>query len=159
MLSYKDPLRVLHSIWKYLKAFLFLLIVPIVGLVFLILNLLKIIAPGCMFTFATTKILNQIHLNDWKNSSNIKKISDLEFLFSLDMYKVSIKLVFNAEVLIFFLFQWFVLKGLEDKLKSSTLGAPAPDVKVLDILSKKTVSLLSRAKTGRPLVLNFGSCS
>ena len=112
-----------------------------------------------MFTFATTKILNQIHLNDWKNSSNIKKMSDLEFLFSFDMYKVSIKLVFNAEVLIFSLFQWFVLKGLEDKLKSSTLGAPAPDVKVLDILSKKTVSLLSRAKTGRPLVLNFGSCS
>merc|ERR1712227_994696 len=141
MLSYKDPLRVLHSIWKYLKAFLFLLIVPIVGLVFLILNLLKIIAPGCMFTFATTKILNQIHLNDWKNSSNIKKMSDLEFLFSFDMYK------------------WFVLKGLEDRLKSSTLGAPAPDVKVLDIFSKKTVSLLSRAKNGRPLVLNFGSCS
>jgi len=141
MLAHKDPLGVLNSIWKYLKAFLFLLFVPIVGLVFIILNLLKNITPRCMFKFATTKILSQIHLNDWKNSSNITKMSDLKFLFSFDMYK------------------WFVVKGLEDKLKSSTLGAPAPDVKVLDILSKKTVGLLSRAKNGRPLVLNFGSSS
>jgi hypothetical protein len=52
-----------------------------------------------------------------------------------------------------------VVKGLEDKLKYSTLGASAPHAKVFDILSKSTVDLLSLAKTGRPLVLNFGSCS
>ena len=158
MLAHKDLLRVLYSIWKYLKVFLFLLFVPIVGIVFIILNLLKIIAPRCMFKFATTNILNQIHLNDWKNSSNITKMSDLKFLFSFDMYKVSLKMVFK-QVLIIYSFQWFVVKGLEDRLKSSTLGSPAPDVKVLDILSKKTVGLLSRAKNGRPLVLNFGSSS
>jgi len=124
-----------------LKAFLFLLIVPFVGLVFMILNIFKIIAPGCMFKLATTKILSQIHLNEWKNSSNLTKMSDLQFLFSFAMYK------------------WFVVKGLEDKLKYSTLGASAPDAKVYDVLSKKTVDLLSLAKTGRPLVLNFGSCS
>ena len=85
-------------------------------------------------------------------------MSDLKFLFSFDMYKVSLKMVFT-QPLIFYSLQWFVVKGLEDRLKSSTLGAPAPDVKVLDILSMKTVGLLSRAKNGRPLVLNFGSSS
>lgn len=86
MLTYTEPFR---DIFRYLKAFLFLLIVPIVGLVFLILNIFKIIAPGCMFKIATTKILSQIHLNEWKNSSNLTKMSDLKFLFSFDMFKVA----------------------------------------------------------------------
>ena len=106
MLTYSEPLRVLRGSFRYLKAFLFLLIVPIVGLVFLILNIFKIIAPGCMFKIATTKILSQIHLNEWKNSSNLTKMSDLKFLFSFDMFKVvnrSIVTVF-IQMLIFFLF-------------------------------------------------------
>ena len=89
MLTCRVALTGLRYISKYLKASLFLLTVPIVGLVFLILNLLKIIAPGCLFKVATTHILSQIHLNDWQNRQNLKKMSDLKFLFSLDMFKVS----------------------------------------------------------------------
>ena len=102
MLTYSEPLRVLRGILRYLKAFLFLLIVPIVGLVFLILNIFKIIAPGCMFKIATTQILSQIHLNEWKNSSNLTKMSDLKFLFSFDMFKV-VKRSPLIQMLFFFL--------------------------------------------------------
>ena len=103
MLTYTEPLRVLRCIFRYLKAFLFLLIVPFVGLVFLILNIFKIIAPGCMFKLATTKILSQIHLNEWKNSSNLTKMSDLKFLFSFAMYKVANRFTFLHSNIIFFI--------------------------------------------------------
>ena len=38
-------------------------------------------------------------------------------------------------------------------------GEPAPNPSVYDLATKKTVSLLSTGSRGRPLVLNFGSCS
>ena len=56
-------------------------------------------------------------------------------------------------------FQWKVLSGIDDAMKDAYLGAPAPDIPVLNISSKKTINLLSLASEGRPLVLNFGSCS
>ena len=44
-------------------------------------------------------------------------------------------------------------------LKEAQEGSPAPSPDLYDLSTRQVVSLLSRARPGRPLVLNFGSCS
>ena len=82
----------------------------------------------------------------------------MDFLFSYDIFEVGLnqkRLLIKLEIFL----QWKVVKGIENVLKKSTLGSPAPDVPVLDVATKKVVNLLSICKEGRPMVLNFGSCS
>jgi len=94
-----------------------------------------------MHNLVTTKLLSKIHFNEWKFSQNVKSVDDLGFIFSADIFK------------------WKVEKGIEDALKDATLGSRAPDVPVYDVSTKKIINMLSKSKQGRPLVLNFGSCS
>ena len=58
-----------------------------------------------------------------------------------------------------FFLQKQLLHGLDNALKDAQVGEAAPDPSVYDLASRKTVSLLTTATPGRPLVLNFGSCS
>ena len=58
-----------------------------------------------------------------------------------------------------FFLQKQLLHGLDNALKDAQVGEAAPDPSVYDLTSRKTVSLLTTATPGRPLVLNFGSCS
>ena len=51
------------------------------------------------------------------------------------------------------------MHGLENATKEALKGEAAPNPPVYDLATGKTVSLLSTASKGRPLVLNFGSCS
>ena len=52
------------------------------------------------------------------------------------------------------------LKGVSyDLSKRAFYGEPAPNAKVISLDGKMKYQLLDFAKTGRPLVLNFGSCT
>ena len=44
-------------------------------------------------------------------------------------------------------------------LKEAQKGLTAPNPELYDLNTRKVVSLLSRSQAGRPLVVNFGSCS
>jgi len=94
-----------------------------------------------MYKIVTKKLLSKIEFNQWKNSEKVQTVDDLNFIFSTEIFK------------------WKVLSGIEDATKDAVLGAPAPDVPILNVSSKKTINLLSLSSSGRPLVLNFGSCS
>jgi len=123
---------------KYFRASLIFFSIPILFLVYIVLNVLKRIAPKFLFKIATSQLPK---FNKWKINQNITSVEDLDFLFSYDIFK------------------WKVEKGIEDVLKQSTLGSPAPDVQVLDVATNKVINLLSNSKEGRPMILNFGSCS
>ena len=61
------------------------------------------------------------------------------------------------------LFGWEMLKTVTrqvvlDGLKEAKIGKEAPNPEVLDLFGNNR-KLLSEAKQGRPVVLNFGSCS
>ncbi len=43
--------------------------------------------------------------------------------------------------------------------KTAELNGPAPNPEVIDLVTKKVKHLLDYQKKGRPLVLNFGSCT
>ena len=140
---------------KYFKASLIFLSIPLLFLVYILLNVLKKVAPKFLFKIATTKLPK---FNQWKFSQKITGIEDLDFLFSYDIFEVGLnqkRLLIKIKIFL----QWKVVKGIENVLKKSTLGSPAPDVPVLDVATNKVINLLSNCKEGRPMVLNFGSCS
>jgi len=141
MTLHQGPVRVLRRAIQYLKAFVIILQIPFLFLAFLILNTLKRIAPNLLFKFITSNVLSQINLTSWGNYKNIKSVDDLDFLFSVDIFK------------------WKVEKGIEDALKTTNLGSEAPDFPVLDADSGTKTTLLSGSRPGRPHVLFFGSCS
>merc|ERR1712156_14754 len=105
---------------------------------FLVLNILRVIAPDF-----TLNMFKNKHQSDTKLrfAENMKSVDDIAFLFSF------------ARV------QKQLLHGLDNALKDAQVGEAAPDPSVYDLTNRKTVSLLSTATPGRPLVLNFGSCS
>jgi len=126
---------------KYMKVALIIFQIPFLCIAFLVLQILKRIAPGLMYKIVTQNMLSKIEFNQWKNSEKVQTVDDLNFIFSTEIFK------------------WKVLSGIEDAMKDAVLGAPAPDVPILNVSSKKTINLLSLSSSGRPLVLNFGSCS
>jgi len=129
------------KILKYLKATLIIFQIPFLCLAFLIAQILKRIAPGLMYKIVTKNMLSQLGIDQWNNSENIQSVDDLNFMFSADIFKF----IFSS--------------GINDAMKDADLGSPAPDVPIMNIHSKKTINLLSLASKGRPLILNFGSCS
>ena len=50
-------------------------------------------------------------------------------------------------------------ESIANLLKSARVGDLAPDAPVFHLTRKVSTTLLSSASPGRPLVLNFGSCS
>merc|ERR1712127_316805 len=51
------------------------------------------------------------------------------------------------------------MNEVRDTLKPAQLGQQAPNPTLVDLESKAKKELLSFARAGRPLVLNFGSCT
>jgi len=71
----------------------------------------------------------------------MKTIEDIAFIGSMDNLKgMTGNLIRNA-------------------LKEAQEGSPAPNTEVVNLVSRKSGKLLDWAKKGRPLVLNFGSCT
>jgi len=77
----------------------------------------------------------------WRFDEQVKSVEDIEFIFSF----VTVKETFST--------------GITNALKEAQEGCPAPSPDLYDLKTKQVVSLLSRGRPGRPLVLNFGSCS
>ena len=71
----------------------------------------------------------------------IKTIQDFAFILSLDSVTMEVK------------------GKMRDILKEAQLGQPAPNLELVDLATKAKMPLLSLAKAGRPLVVNFGSGS
>ena len=71
----------------------------------------------------------------------IKTIQDFAFILSLDSVTMEVK------------------GKMRDILKEAQLGLPAPNLELVDLATKAKMPLLSLAKAGRPLVVNFGSGS
>ena len=84
----QGPRMVLRRALQYLKVFGIILQIPFLFLAYIILNTLKRIAPKLLFKFITSNVLSKINLQSWKNFSNISSVDDLDFLFSVDIFKV-----------------------------------------------------------------------
>ena len=74
-------------ILKYLKVSFIIFSIPFLFLVYIILNVLRKIAPKLLFNIATQKLPK---FNQWKFSQKISGVEDLDFLFSYDIFEVSL---------------------------------------------------------------------
>jgi len=123
---------------RCLKILLVLLRLPASLAFFLVMNTLRIIAPEFTLNMFKKKLSTT---GKWGFAEKINSVDDMDFLFSF----VAVKKTF--------------LLGIKNALKEALEGEPAPNPSVYDLATKKTMSLLSTSTKGRPLVLNFGSCS
>ena len=76
-----------NRILKYLKVSFIIFSIPFLFLVYIILNVLRKIAPKPLFNVATQKLPK---FNQWKFSQKISGVEDLDFLFSYDIFEVSL---------------------------------------------------------------------
>jgi len=108
---------------------------PLNVLLTVISNIARIIAPNVVFRY-TKKIMDSEIMK-----RGVEKPEDATFLFSMDRVKMQTKM------------------QIRDVMKTAELGHLAPDAELVDLETRKRVSLLSLARAGRPLILNFGSIS
>merc|ERR1719239_1191339 len=74
-----------------------------------------------------------------KLMDSIKSTEDIGFMFSLDKVKM------------------MTMNNIRDILKEAQVGETAPNPELIDLETRTKLPLVSLAKAGRPLVLNFGS--
>jgi len=112
--------------------------VPFQFIILFAMKLSNLIAPGFIIGLMNKKgdDMMPAYIRD-----NLKTVDDAKFLFSSDRI-------------------WQMVKTkLQNIYKDADKGAAAPNPKVVVLDSGEEVDLLSFAKVGRPLVLNFGSCT
>lgn len=74
--------------------------------------------------------------------------------------KMTVNSTKDTPFLFTFRFVWIrAIKSIMDIMKPAQLGGKAPNLELVDLEKKSSVFLLDMAKAGRPLVLNFGSCT
>jgi len=119
---------------------LYVLLLPVPGALafFLVLNLMRFLAPDFTFRMMKKKLATT---GTWNFDEKVKSVEDIEYIFSFAPVKET-----------FF-------TGISNALKEAQRGSAAPDLELYDLNTRQVVSLLSRARPGRPLVVNFGSCS
>jgi len=108
-------------------------------LTFCLFNLGRIVAPD-MLVKRTREKLKKKGGNLTQNME-IKTVDDMAFLFSWDMVRMQIR------------------KAVKEIFNEVALGQAAPNPELVSLASGKSTLLLEYAKQGRPLVLNFGSCT
>jgi len=117
--------------WILLRGFLLYLYV-------LMMKTINIIAPD----WTLRMIQKRMQEKDLKElQDTVKSTDDAQFFFSFDM-------PWNQ-----------TRKHLRDTLKEAQLGDISPNPSLVNLTDRSSAPLLSFAKTGRPLVLNFGSCT
>jgi len=72
---------------------------------------------------------------------NMESSSDVAFFMSLDRVRHQ------------------TMNQLRDILKEAQMGRAAPNPELIDLATRAKLPLLSLARAGRPLVINFGSCT
>jgi len=118
-------------------GFIFMVKLPLKLAATVLLNIANYIAPGPLFTFLDKRIPP----HPIPFPSEFQSTKDMKFLFSLERVARRVRM------------------EVRDVFKPAQLGEKAPDIELMDLDSRKNTSLLSLARVGRPLVLNFGSCT
>lgn len=113
---------------------------PIALLAYLTFNLARIVAPGLLINFIKGSATRQ-KMHPQKLMDSIKSTEDIGFMFSLDKVKM------------------MTMNNIRDILKEAQVGKTAPNPELIDLETRAKLPLISLAKAGRPLVLNFGSCT
>jgi len=121
-------------------AVVLLVKLPVSLLAFLAFNLARIVAPGLLVN-AIKGNASKREMHPKKLMDSIKSTEDMGFMFSLDKVKM------------------MTMNNIRDILKEAQVGQPAPNPELIDLETRAKLPLLSLAKAGRPLVLNFGSCT
>jgi len=129
-------------------SLLFLIKVPIYLAGLLVANIVNIVAPGLVLSMVKKKMLNSNDLTDDSAGNgnkfkwgNIESSADVAFFVSLDLVRQK------------------TMARLRDILKEAQVGGAAPNPELIDLDTKAKLPLLSLARAGRPLVINFGSCT
>ena len=142
--------------YKCLKVLKVLLLsVPRTFAFFLVLNMMRALAPDFTFRMMKKKLIDTT--GTWRFDEKVKSVEDIEFIFSFATVKVDTLLktyIDDTEEL-----QETFFTGISNALKEAQKGSTAPNPELYDLNTRKVVSLLSRSRPGRPLVINFGSCS
>jgi len=112
---------------------------PVALLAYLAFNLARILVPGILVNTMKGK-KNEAGM-PVKMIDSFESTEDFGFLFSLDKVKM------------------MTMNNIRDILKEAQIGHPAPNLELIDLETRAKVPLLSIARAGRPLVLNFGSCT
>jgi len=113
---------------------------PIALLAYLAFNLARIVAPSLLINFIKGSATRQ-KMHPQKLMDSIKSTEDIGFMFSLDKVKM------------------MTMNNIRDILKEAQVGETAPNPELIDLETRAKLPLISLAKAGRPLVLNFGSCT
>jgi len=129
-------------------SLLFLIKVPIYLVGFLLANIANIIAPGLMLAMVKKLMLKSKDLADDSAANGnkfkwgkIESSADIAFFMSLDRVR------------------HLTIYRLRDILKEAQVGCTAPNPELVDLETRTKIPLLSLARAGRPLVINFGSCT
>jgi len=131
-------MQLAHWTKKCLKILNIFLRLPGILAFFLLVNMMKLLAPD--FTFRMMKKRFE-KTGTRETAEKFKSIEDIEYIISFACVKKRF------------------LYALADVLKEAQEGCAAPNPELYDLNTRKVVSLLSKSRPGRPLVINFGSCS
>jgi len=112
--------------------------IPLCLLIHVLSNTSKLLAPQFTFKIAM-KMFEKVKIRSF--SFKIESVEDLDYIFSWDIK------------------QRFIEKTINDVLKQAKVGSEAPNPIIFNMTTSKLTPLLSLSKQGRPLVLNFGSCT
>jgi len=134
------PQRSKMVVGKVVRLALVLLVkLPAELLAYLAFNLARILAPGLLVKTIKGKMGEKGMPG--KMRDGINSTDDLGFMFSLDKVKM------------------MTMNNIRDILKEAQVGEVAPNPELIDLETRTKLPLVSLAKAGRPLVLNFGSCT
>jgi len=126
-----NPMSVVRIGWVLVKL-------PFGLLGVLAMNMVNMVAPEMMFKLFQRMMKNR---EEMAIAKKFKSTEDFGFLFSFDR----IQMCARGEI--------------RDILKEAQVGCPAPNPTLLNLLDRSSTNLLSLATPGRPLVINFGSCT
>jgi len=122
-------------------AVVLLVKLPVAILAYLAFNLARIVAPGLLINAMKGKAKEGGNGKMGKMMESIQSTEDFGFMFSLDKVKM------------------MTMNNIRDILKEAQVGQLAPNPELIDLETRAKLPLISLAKAGRPLVLNFGSCT
>jgi len=134
---------------EILQICLLLLIkLPINLVALLVANIANIIAPDLVLSMVKKLMLKSKDLADDSATNgnkfkwgNMESSSDVAFFMSLDRVRHQ------------------TMNQLRDILKEAQMGCAAPNPELIDLDTRAKLPLISLARAGRPLVINFGSCT
>jgi len=115
--------------------------IPLNLLVTIVINIVNLLAPDFMFKLIKKAVIAGDNMHMGKMENSIKSTQDVRYLFSLEYVKVQVQ------------------KKISDIFKAAQVGQEAPNPELIDLRTRNRVWLLSLARAGKPLVLNFGSCT